>query len=257
MKIGRFTPSPALQPFIKEFIIIESSSEVYSKTLPDTSLIMALRYAGSIMKVGAQQEEALPTSVISGLRRNARSFHYVENTANFLVVFKEGGISSFLKVPAHELFDMSISADNLFSTGILNEILERLSAARHHRERVSIVELYLTKILLHHKPDLLIRHAVALIHQHNGIIRIKELANTLYISVDAFEKRFRAQIGSSPKQYASIVRLRKLIEQFPSYTTLTAASYEAGYFDQAHFIRDFKLFTGQTPKDFFKGPQFW
>jgi AraC-like DNA-binding protein len=41
------------------------------------------------------------------------------------------------------------------------------------------------------------------------------------------------------------------------FGTLTDAAYQAGYFDQSHFIKDFRLFTGRTPKDFFSDFQYW
>ncbi|MNZ68691.1 Helix-turn-helix domain protein [compost metagenome] len=103
----------------------------------------------------------------------------------------------------------------------------------------------------------MVKNAVQLIKQNNGNIRIKDLATDLHISQDPFEKRFRAIIGSTAKQYASIIRLRHLINSYPSYDSLTEASFEAGYFDQSHFIKDFRLFTGQTPKDFFKSSLYW
>ncbi len=100
------------------------------------------------------------------------------------------------------------------------------------------------------KPLPAIGDAVRIIKQHNGVVRVKELAASLHISQDAFEKRFRALIGSTPKQYASIIRLRNLITKYPGYASLTEATYQAGYFDQSHFIKDFGLSPGMRQKSF-------
>lgn len=257
MKIKKFIPSAALTPFVKEFMIIESDLETGNKIIPDTSIVMSFRYMGKVLKMEGERKEATPASVVSGLRKSARLFYYSKQTANLLAVFHEGGIAAFSGIPAHELFELSISSENLFLSAELNEIVERLAEAKTNRDRINIIETFLLKKRINNKPDPLIGNAIQLIRQHSGIIRVKDLATSLYISQDAFEKKFRALVGSTPKQYASIIRLRDLIRKYPSSLSLTEASYEAGYFDQSHFIKDFRQFTGQTPKDFFKSSQYW
>jgi AraC-like DNA-binding protein len=59
----------------------------------------------------------------------------------------------------------------------------------------------------------------------------------------------------SPKQLSRVVRLQatlKMLEQ-NKFSTLTSLAHENGYYDQAHFIKDFKEFTGMSPKSFFSG----
>jgi AraC-like DNA-binding protein len=257
MKIDRFLPSAALAPFIKEFIILESDQDFYSKTIPDTFLVMTFRFKGNVSRMNGERKEILSATVLSGMRRSARDFFYTKATANLLVLFHEGGINAVTRIPAHEFFGLSVGSENLFATSELDELLERIAEAPTNRHRIKLMENFFLQKLLHWKSDALITHATQLIRQHHGIIRIKDLATSLYISQDAFGKRFRTLVGATPKQYASVVRLRHLIKKYPSYLSLTEASHEAGYFDQSHFIKDFRLFTGQTPKDFFKSGEYW
>jgi len=257
MKFEKFFPSTALMPFVREFLIIESDLETGNNLLPDTSIVMAFRYRGNVQNEEGEKKEAIPASAITGLRRSARRLHYSKATANLLVVFNEGGTAAFSRIPAHELFGLTISSENLFLSAELSEILERLAEAKTNRDRVDIVEAFLRRKLTNTQPVALISNAIQLIKQQSGIIRIRDLAISLNISQDAFEKRFRTLIGSTPKQYASIIRLRNLIGKYPSYSSLTEASYEAGYFDQSHFIKEFRLFTGRAPKDFFKSSVYW
>lgn len=86
---------------------------------------------------------------------------------------------------------------------------------------------------------------------------MKELAASLYISQDPFEKKFRSRIGCSPKKFAAIIRIRNLINNYSSYSSLTEAAYEAGFYDQSHFIKEFRQFTGKSPSAFFAAPQNW
>jgi AraC-like DNA-binding protein len=253
MRLQRFHPAIALKPYIREFVLIETDEATDSMVIPDTSLVLSLRYRG-IVKNAA---ETLPDVVISGLRRSVRHFVYAPQTVNFLIIFKEGGIAAFTRMPANELFDESVSAENLFLRSALERLQEQLMQAGTDAERVRQVEAFLFGHLVNTKQDTLIGNAVQLIRQHNGIIRIDKLASSLYLSKDPFEKRFRGLVGSTPKQYASIIRLRGLIQNYPTYSSLTEASYEAGYFDQSHFIKDFRLFTGRSPKEFFQSSLFW
>lgn len=257
MNIQRFHPTPALAPFIREYIIIESDLGTDSNILPDTSLVMAFRYKGNVQRMEGENAETLPPTVISGLRRSHRLMQYSRETANLLVVFKEGGLAAFSAIPANEFFDLTIPSDNIFPAVPLNEVLQCMTEAANNKTRVGHIETFLLQHLTTNKPDILIEKAIQMIRQHNGIVKIRDLAVSLHISQDPFEKRFRAQVGSTPKQYASIIRLRKLIDTFSTYASLTEAAYEAGYFDQSHFIKDFRLFTGQTPKDFFRSSQYW
>lgn len=169
----------------------------------------------------------------------------------------EGGAAAFFKEPMHELFETSQPLDNLIPRSKLNDIEEALAEAANNPERIAIVEKFLHSSLITQQPDLLILHAIETIKQANGSLRIKDLIAVLPISQDPFEKRFRRITGASPKQFAGITKLRGLIHNYSPAQSLTDLAHSSGYFDQAHFIKDFRSFTGQSPRDFFKSPAFW
>jgi AraC-like DNA-binding protein len=271
VNIERYHPTARLAPFIKEFFIIESDGMMDSRILPDTSLVMALRYKGITQRIedpagarGAAVTEgetlapaAVGPGVLTGLRRSHRVMRYSRDTGNILVLFKEGGLVAFTRTPAHELFDVTIPAENFFAKSAMRDLLEAVAEAGNNECRIRTIEAFLTQQLKGGEPDRLVNEAVRLIKESKGLIKIKDLAHALYISQDPLEKRFRAKVGSTPKQYASIIRLRNIIDTWSPSSSLTAASYEAGYFDQSHFIKDFRTFTGESPKDFFRTARFW
>jgi methylphosphotriester-DNA--protein-cysteine methyltransferase len=131
-----------------------------------------------------------------------------------------------------------------------------LAEATNNTTRVSIVERFLLSEMKDHS-DSLVLNAMQKIKSSGGNLRIKELLSSLPISVDPFEKRFRRLVGASPKQFSAIVRFRNLIMNHSPAESLTDTAHTAGYFDQAHFIKDFKSFTGQTPQDFFRSSSYW
>lgn len=257
MKLERYPPSLLLRPFVRTFLVIESESGMENTVLPDTGIVMAFRFRGSVMQKEEGKVDRLPASVISGLRRSSRLLAYERQTANLLVTFTEGGAAAFFKAPLHELFGDSVSLDNFFPRSRLNDIEEQLAEAENDRSRIAIVERFLLSVIQESNEDRLILAAIQRIREANGNLSIKQLLAKLPVSRDPFEKRFRRATGASPKQFAGIIRMRHLIAHYSHAHTLTHVAYEAGYFDQAHFIKDFRTFTGQAPRDFFRSGAYW
>jgi AraC-like DNA-binding protein len=257
MKLEEYIPTELLKPFIKTYRIIESEGEMTNRVLPSTSLAIAFRYKGQVSYKSDNTQDFLPTSTISGLRKSVRLINYRKDTATIIVLFNETGAKAFFEGPLYELFEKSISLDIFIKQHKLAIIEEQLAEAKNNIQRISIVEQFLLSKLCNYEPDKLISIAVDKIRSVNGAIKINELANTLYISNDVFEKRFRKAVGTSPKQFSSILRMEAITKQKQKTENFADIAFNAGYYDQPHFNKDFKLFTGLTPKDFFKTSSFW
>lgn len=257
MKFEKFTPNLHLTPYVKEYLILESEAGITNFLLPDTSVVIAIRYKGKVTTNDDGAMHTLPPAVLSGIRSRSRTVCYDAHSGNVLIIFNPGMTRAFFDTPANEFAGTSIPLDFLKEFPDGDEVSEQLSDARSSRERISIVEQILMKYLKQKAIDSLIIHAAREINSNAGNIRIKDLIQTLNISRDAFEKRFRQSIGTTPKQFAGIVRMRKLVKAGRDEKSLTELAYDFGYFDQSHFIKDFKLFTGRTPSSFFKSARFW
>jgi AraC-like DNA-binding protein len=257
MKVQKFIPSEILRPYVKAFMIIESENGMENRIIPDTSVAMAFRFKGVVSEIKNGTTDIMPAAVITGIRKNSRLIQYASVSSTLIVSFHEAGASAFFKLPLHELFGITVSLDNLIDQQTVLDVEDQLSCAKSHAQRILIIETFLRSMLIEDKTDKLIVHAIHKINQAHGLIRIQDLVAELPISTDAFEKRFRKTVGTSAKQFSSIVRLKFLISQHPNHESLTETALAAGYFDQAHFIKDFKSFTGQTPTDFFKLPPQW
>lgn len=257
MNITDHIPTQVLQPFIRTYKIIESQDELVNRVLPETALALAFRYKGQVNYLTDNHTQHLPATAITGLRTSVRLINYLPNTATIVVLFKEGGAAAFFPEPLYELFGESVSLDNLIDRQKISVIEEQLAEAGNNNQRIAIVEHFLLSILNIQRQDALITSAVEKIKASNGIIKIKALADCLYLSQDAFEKRFRKTVGTSPKQFSSIIRMKSVIRQKQPLQTLTDLALEAGYFDQPHFNKDFRRFTGLSPADFFRSPLLW
>ena len=250
-------PIQPLSPFVKNYLVIESQEEMVNRTLPDTSLVMSFRYKGQVRFLNEDAPKVLSSFTLSGLRKSDRLINYAKDTANILVLFREAATHAFIKEPLHELFEDSVPLDHFAGYRDLSFIGEQLAAARNNIQRIAVIERFLLSKLYHHRPDPLITAALEKIHAAKGIIKIKELTKTLYISQDAFEKRFRRVVGVSPKQFAYIIKMKAVVNSALNKRSLADIAFDAGYYDQPHFNKDFKLFTGLTPMEFIKSSVVW
>jgi len=257
LQIEHHPPSGPLKPYVKTFLFINSNDGADNRLLPDTSIVLAFRLKGNIIDKSHDAAQSLSTSVITGLRKSPRLLTYAEETACLLVIFKEGGAAAIFREPLHELFSKSLSLNEIIPASQLEQVEEQLFEANDNKQRVTIVERFLLSRLDEQCADQMIAHAIQKIKQASGNIKIRVLAGDMAISLDPFEKRFRRITGISPKQFADTVRFRNLINQFSLTESLTELALEAGYFDQAHFIKDFRTFTGMSPQQFFKTETWW
>ncbi len=252
MRFENYIPCDILKPYIKSFAIQGADDGTTYTVLPDTSLVMGFQFKGRLAIIDNQKEIPLASSGISGIADRYRTFKNSPDIGTLLVFFKEAGAAVFFKQPLHELFRESLSLDNFVLHSELFLLEEQLYEAKTNKARIKIIETFLISQLTSTEPDKLVFEGLQLIHKSKGNIRIKELMQQLHISQSPLEKRFRKTVGASPKKFANIVRFRHAIENYKDSNSMTELGYESGFYDQAHFIKEFKSFTGETPEKFFK-----
>ncbi len=220
------------------------------KVFPSSGLVIGFQYKGELATVKGDTESKLTTAGITGITDGYKIFKNSANIGTILIYFTEIGFTHFASHPANELFNLSLSLEDVFDKKSVAEVEEKLALASTDNQRIKIVEQFLLSQLKDIQTDKLIVEAVKLIYQSKGTIRINQLNEKLYISQSPFEKRFRKVVGTSAKKFASIVRFNAVIDNLNQSKTLTEICYENNFFDQAHFIKDFKQFTGDTPENF-------
>ncbi len=250
MRFDQFIPSEKLQPYIKHFVISENELENEYRVLPSSGLVIGFQYSGRLSTVKDGQSDILNASGITGITDSYRVFRNSAGIGTVLVYFTETGFAHFSMHPTNELFNQSVSLSDLFDRGRVHEVEDKLALATTDRQRIAIVERFLLSQLRDIQTDRLVVEAVRLIYQRKGDIRIRELNEQLAISQSPFEKRFRKVVGTSPKKFASIIRFNAVLQDFDREKSLIDICYEHNFFDQAHFIKDFKKFTGDTPENY-------
>ena len=250
MKFDKYFPTDQLKPYIKYFVVSENELENEYKVFPSSGLVIGFQYKGQLATIKENTESILTSAGITGITDGYKIFKNSANIGTVLIYFTETGFSHFASPPANKLFNLSLSLDDVFNKNKVTEVEEKLSIATTDKHRIKVVEQFLVSQLKDIESDKLIIEAVKLIYQSNGTIRIKELNEKLFISQSPFEKRFRKVVGTSAKKFASIVRFNTVLDNLNNTKSLTEICYENNFFDQAHFIKDFKQFTGVTPENF-------
>lgn len=257
MNIKTYLPNGLLKSYIKDYMIIESGVEMENRILPNSSAVLSFRMGGDVLITENSKENSVPVLGIAGLRKNSRLIRYAKDASMLLVNFQEGGASRFFSIPMNEIFGINLSLDQILPKSRVDRMEEKLSETKTNEGRIGILEKFLLSQIRGSNVDQLVLETVRRIRNTKGNLRISEILQGMPISRDSYEKRFRQTIGTSPKQFANLIRIKSLIERYSSFPTLTDLAHDAGYFDQAHFIKDFRSFTGQTPKDFFRAPALW
>jgi AraC-like DNA-binding protein len=220
------------------------------KVFPSSGLVIGFQYKGQLSSIKDKALNKLTSAGITGISDSYKIFKNSADIGTVLVYFTEIGFTHFSSNPANELFNLSLSLDDVFEKIKVNEVEEKLAVASTNKQRIKIVEQFLLTQFKDIQADKLIVEAVKLIYQSKGTIRIKELNEKLCISQSPFEKRFRKVVGTTPKKFTSIIRFNSVLDNLNKTKSLTEICYENNFFDQAHFIKDFKQFTGDTPEHF-------
>lgn len=250
MKFEKFLPTEKLKPYIKYFVVSENELENEYKVFPSSGLVIGFQYKGQLSTIKNNTESKLTSAGITGISNHYKIFKNSVDIGTVLVYFTEIGFTQFASHPANELLNLSLSLDDIFEKMKINEVEEKLAIASTDKQRIKIVEQFLFAQLRDIKTDKLIVEAIKLIYQSKGTIRVKELNEKLFISQSPFEKRFRKVVGTTAKKFASIVRFNSVLDNMNGTKSLTEMCYENNFFDQAHFIKDFQQFTGDTPENF-------
>lgn len=250
MKFDKHLPTDKLKNYIKYYVVSENEMESEYKVFPSSGLVIGFQYKGQLSSIKDQTLHKLTTAGIPGIADSYKIFKNSANIGTVLVYFTEIGFTHFSSNPANEFFNLSLSLYDVFDKSSVNEVEGKLAVADTDKQRIKIVEHFLLSQLKDIKADKLIVEAVKLIYQSKGTIRVKELNEKLCISQSPFEKRFRKIVGTTPKKFTSIIRFNSVLDNLNETKKLNEICFENNFFDQAHFIKDFKHFTGQSPENF-------
>jgi AraC-like DNA-binding protein len=193
--------------------------------------------------------ETSPRTVIVGLQTYRRVRLRLTGTVeSFVIFFQPTGLNRMFSLPMPELTNRDHEARAVLGIRI-QELEQRLGESKSFEERVQIADTYLLRHCLT-LPKLAGLSAAAMTILHcRGDIEVPTLAHRAGVSTRQFERRFKREVGVSPKLYARIARFEAALEckALSTSDSWTDVAHHLGYFDQMHLIHDFKEFSGDIP----------
>jgi AraC-like DNA-binding protein len=259
MKYLTILPPKKLAGFVRSFWTLENEASpdkpYIHRVMADGCAEMVFHYQTRFDEIFSRDNTE--TSFHSGLHSQAQHFRRFivhQPFGIFGVYLYPFALPMLFSMPSDALSNEMPDLQTLM--GDEGKFLEEsIMVAKNNDERVLILCKFLEKRITknyHEEPAVFstIRHII-----HNkGIASIQKLADQSCLSTRQFERKFKAFSGFSPKLYARIVRFQSAMEMYGDQEkSLTAIAYDSGYYDQSHFIHDFKEFSGLHPKSFFSG----
>jgi AraC-like DNA-binding protein len=210
--------------------------------LPSTGAVLGFQFRGQVRAGDA----LLAPAGVTGIQPVARTYSYADRTGSVLVRFTPVG-TACLGVPAGELAGRSVPLDAILPAARVAEVTERLGEAPDAATRVAVVAHFLAGLPCAGDP--LVTRAIALLDAPAGEASIAAVARAVGTSERQLERRFLARVGVTPKRFVTLRRFERAVALSATAPSLTAAAIDAGYYDQSHFIRDFRRFAGGPPGD--------
>lgn len=253
-----FEPNKALADFVKCYWTLEGTKESTPKKntiVPDGTMKLIFHYGDLYWHHPEKGASFLqPRCFLIGQLTKPYVVEPAGVTGTFVVRFHPNGFLPFTTMAIKEMENTPIALERLFGEeGLVLE--SKILAADGVEERIAIIESFLlNKLKSKELIDRVVKSAIETIATANGQLSIDELSKHNNLNRRILSRKFSKTVGLSPKQLSKIVRLQASLKHLldQDYGKLSDLAYENEYFDQAHFIKDFKAFTGITPKAFYE-----
>lgn len=250
----------ALKAYIQYFIFFNHKShEQFSyQTFPNTNLCLTI-YKNNKIEYKRNRNENHCTIAISQNKFSSRLYGFhklpfkvdIKDTLDQIcILFHPSGLRAFTKVPYVGLLNESEVFECIF--GDQKFMLERLFEQNDPRKRSDLLEAFLLERLKPTNIDHKIQLALDYIYKTEGNILVHELSRLLKINESTQYRSFKEVLGQSPKDFIQTVRFRNALKLLleRKFRNFTELSYQAMFYDQAHFIKDFKRRSGLLPNAF-------
>jgi AraC-like DNA-binding protein len=224
--------------------------------LPNNVVGIGFVLSGNLLiNTGTTQIKA-PVNGMRDIYHHARGIETEGDFYNISVRFRPYGLKAFTALHCKELFnDECVDIAQIFGVQVVKDIQEQLLHASTDQEKVAILERFLLHTYIG-DDNMLLEAVVNTINHESRQIRISELARMFGSTERRIHRLFAKYIGIPPKEYASLIRFRSLMKTFNAKRgDILGMALDSGYFDQSHFIKDFRSFTGMTPSVFMNEQQ--
>jgi len=248
MKLLDLKPNQYLRQYISRYWLWENEPDL-PQILPGTGTeLMFHYYTPFVVKTQKDDVFTAPNCHIISPRHGRYRLNPVQHNGFISVRFRAGAFRHFCKDSSNNLIDSFININELWGRQG-QEFGQRVLAAKSLEERIIIIEGFLMKLLeTYHRPRSWLDMAVMKLFGSDAV-KLKNLSSDLFISDRQLQRKFKEAVGVSPKTFQRISRFETvlkylLLNKKKDYLKI---ALEHGYYDQSHFIREFKTHVGEYP----------
>jgi AraC-like DNA-binding protein len=255
MKFTDVTPDESISLFVRNILVYEESDHLHKTILP----FFADGYPGIMFQMTENGLFVLPHGKeMPDFFLYGQTIHPIKlkiSGAYKFIVFQlyPFVIRHFFNVNPKTLNDDCYDLLQLKEFEVEKTILI-LKNTDDFEQWQSIIASFLLQIFQNKRRslDYKIRQAIELIIENDGALSINELREKIKVTERTLERRFTAEVGVSPKQFAKMIQFQNSLIDVTTqdFNSLTDIAYKNGFTDQSHFTKVFKAYTGKTPKKF-------
>lgn len=248
-------PRVPLDQFIETFIYFEGVQHAHKvdRFLPNGDIEILIDFHDTPQYIydndTLKEIQACHHVWASGFRTEPITIPSGTDAAMMVIAFKKGCSAPFFPFPMNEIADSVVDADLVWGSdfGLLRE---KLLDIKDIDLRFTMVEEFLIrKFQSKMNIDPCVTFAVGEMAHRPDQISIARMNHKIGYSQKHFTEIFRRTVGVTPKSYLKIMRFQKAVKTIDAADLIdwTQIAQECGFYDQAHFINDFKHFSGFTP----------
>ncbi len=260
MAYARYIPTQPLSQFVSCFWYWEGAPQTPAKErlMPTGEPGIIINMRDDQLRLYAcddlERSDTYGLALFSGARTEPFAIHNQQQDRVFGIQFHAAGAFPFFRTPANEMANIAVPLDNLWRGGA-GELRERLLAAPTVECMFQAAEsLLLSQVV----RDLEFHRAVSFALRHfcrtPNAGKIAQVTDKLGLSQRHFIAVFRQQVGLTPKAFCRVRRFQYVLHSIhaASHVDWAQVALDSGYYDQAHFIHDFRRFSGVTPLQYWE-----
>ncbi|TJY40642.1 helix-turn-helix domain-containing protein [Cohnella pontilimi] len=258
LAIRRLSPRVILKDFIKDIWVFESngglSEEEMQIIAPNGSVKLFYYYEGHVSAIRVGENAFLMPKhrlFVAGVSdcRIIADFDQGKPFGCISMELNPAAAYRLLAVPQHELRNIIVPFGELTGTSAAGILEERMYLASNPAHKADLLQEYLIGTLTRTVRDARFEHGAAAIMASCGLVSMESLSNEMGLSDRWLRVKFEERLGISPKTFASIIRFQSCYQALlqDKRGFLQSGRFNDHYYDQAHFIKEFKRFMGHSP----------
>jgi AraC-like DNA-binding protein len=257
MNYQQYKPPQILSDIVQHYWSLDGdipADETYiHRTLANFCPELIFHYGGVFRELtGDGKIEQTFVTGVHGQTDRIRRFTAVKSYGIFGVILQPFAIPLLFGISSTAIKNELIDLESLLKQEG-KDLADKMMLAKDNTERLQLINRFLVYRLKQAERQEIV-YAAHQIYNQKGLVNVTDLTGRYALSQRQFERKFKEHIGFSAKSFARLVRFKSLIGSYKKGdSTLTKVAYDFGYYDQAHFILDFKQFTGYSPNAYFSG----